>query len=156
MNLIESLDRTLRLMRTHLRPDISDQQLAEALIGTKVVLVANAENISSHAAQSAYVTAAILMARMGITVLVDAPDVLLSGPQPPVKSGRLVTNLIEIGEDLLPGSTISRAVALEVVDLAIVLGDTPWPQSTCRVVRINAGDWHGEINRISQRWRHGS
>ena len=60
-----SLDRTLLLMRDDLRPEVSDGILVEALTRTEVVLVGDAQNLKFHAAQCAFVTTALLMARSG-------------------------------------------------------------------------------------------
>ena len=58
MTLADALDRTLLLMRDEVGTDLADQVLIEALTSTSIVLVADHANIASHAAQTAFVTAA--------------------------------------------------------------------------------------------------
>ncbi|MFM9701341.1 hypothetical protein, partial [Streptomyces europaeiscabiei] len=65
MSLREALDRTLLLMRDEVRADVPDTVLMEALTGTRIALIGDQTNLASHAAQTAFVTAAILMARSG-------------------------------------------------------------------------------------------
>lgn len=66
---ILALDRTLRLMRDEFRPDVAEADLLEALTGTEVALVAGEECLKSHAAQTAFIAAALLMSRTGHTRL---------------------------------------------------------------------------------------
>lgn len=156
MSLTEALNRTLLLIRDHLRPDTPDDVLVGSLVGTKVTIVADERNLSSHSAQSAFVTAAILMARMGLTVSFVAPNVPLLGNQPPLGPGQLITSLTELGDDLLPDVSFPRSTLGQLTDLAIVLGDTPWSGQACQLVHLNADDWSGEIiSEGPQPWRSG-
>jgi hypothetical protein len=65
MTLRQALDRTLLLMRDEIVESAGDDTLLAALTGTRVALIADAANIASHSAQTAFVTAALLMARSG-------------------------------------------------------------------------------------------
>jgi hypothetical protein len=140
----EALDRTLLLMRDELVDYVGDQTLLAALTQTRVLLIGDRQNLTSHAAQSAYVTAALLMARSGHQVVLAAPDVPLQGPQPPLKGTHLLSALMEIGGDLLPGigySVYPRGNA----DLAVVFGDSPARYRTTRIVGVNAHAWLGHL-----------
>ena len=80
--LSEALNRTLLLMRDEVVGTVDDATLISALTSTSIVLVGDARNLSSHAAQSAFITAALLMARSGHRVHLATPDVPLLGAQP--------------------------------------------------------------------------
>src|SRR5207249_74234 len=87
-----ALDRTLLLIRDEV-DDASDEVLLDALMSTKVSLVADADNLASHSAQSAFVTAAMLMARSGHEVHLIAPNLALKGHQPPLPAGNIIDSL---------------------------------------------------------------
>src|SRR5690242_10568823 len=89
----EALDRTMRLMRDDLSAEVPDEALLAALTAPLVLIVADAANLRSPAAQTALVTATLLILRSGTSVVVDAPDVLSAGPQPPLQPGHLITEL---------------------------------------------------------------
>ena len=74
MTLADALDRTLLLIRDEVGNDLSDDVLIQALTSTSVVLVADKRNLRSHSAQTALVTAAMLMARSAHRVFIVAPD----------------------------------------------------------------------------------
>src|SRR5262249_42809025 len=142
----QSLDRTLLLMRDELHEGVSGALLAAALTETEVVLAGDVENLSSHAAQSAYVTAALNMARSGHRVVLSAPDVPLVGPQPPLRPGRLVTSLMEIGADLLPGLEFSLETARLKPDLCVTFGDARAARLPAnRTISVNASAWSAHL-----------
>src|SRR5688572_15617083 len=122
----QTLDRTLLLMRDLIPEYVPDEALLAALLETSVALVANAENLKSHSAQSAYVTAAILLARSGHRVSIVAPNIALVGRQPPLGAGHLVDELDEIGRDIVPGVSFVVGEPKQTVDVAILFGNTPW------------------------------
>src|SRR5690348_4752153 len=103
MTLRDALDRTLLLMRDEVHDTVTDDELIAAVTGLRVALIADADNIASHSAQTAFVTAAMLMARSGHHVHVVCPPVTLVGPQPPLGRGDLVEELARVGADMLPG-----------------------------------------------------
>src|SRR5438045_3736390 len=102
MSLREALDRTLRLVRDEIEPSISDEVILAALTGTRIALIADVKNLASHSAQTAFITAALLMARSGHTVHLFAPDLPMLGAQLPLGSGTIITELFKVGTDLLP------------------------------------------------------
>jgi hypothetical protein len=138
-----ALDRTLLLMRDHVAETASDADLLRALTGTQIVLAGDGASLSGHAAQSAFITAALLMARSGHMVYLDAPDMELVLPQPPLEKARLVTGLLDLGDDLLPGVSFSTGTPLGEADLAVIVGDARWQGAARHVIRPGASDWAG-------------
>jgi hypothetical protein len=157
MTLRQALDRTLRLMRDELDDATPDDTLLAALTETEVVIVADAANLTSHSAQTAYVTAALLMARSGHRVYLLAPDISLAGAQPPVPAGTMITGLLATGRDLLPSITFTNAMPTGWVDLVVTLGDSGAPVSGRAMISLNAGDWDGALESPAKaaRWRAG-
>lgn len=131
-------------MRDEVSNDVSDAVLLAALIDTHVAVIADARNINSHAAQTAFVTVAMLMARSGHCVYVIAPDLPLVGAQPPLTGTTLTAALMAAGTDLLPGGEFATACDREV-DLAVAFGDSPIPLPARRCIRLNASAWAGEL-----------
>jgi hypothetical protein len=137
-------------MRDELGPDIEDSVLLDALTNTRVALIADAANIGSHAAQTAFVTTAMLMARSGHQVFLMAPDVTMVAPQPPLQPGTMIDQLARVGKDMLPGVEFMTGESEHEVDLAIGLGDTPFNVCARRRIRLNAEAWAGIIMREDQ------
>jgi hypothetical protein len=151
----ECLDRTFLLMRDEVTDDVSDETLFTALHSTDVVLTGNAENLSSHAAQCALVTSALLMARSAHRVYLDVPDLPLAGRQPPLKLGTLVSSLIDVSRDLVPGVEFSVGAPQRAVDLGVVFGDST-PRFVARAsFAVNASAWSAYLHPLSRasRWR---
>ena len=148
--LADSLNRTLLLIRDEVGFEIADCVLLDALTSTRVALVANAANIASHSAQTAFVTAAMLMARSGHQVSLQAPDVPMLAPQPPLQPGNMIEQLAKVGKDLLPGIEFNIGEPEGEVDLAIGFGDTPFNVSARRKIRLNAEPWAGVIMHENQ------
>lgn len=147
--LAEALDRTFLLMRDELIAEATDADLLGALTGTEVQLVADAVNLADHAAQAAFVTAAILMARSGHRVYLTAPDVELVGPQPPLKGERLITALKDLGCDLLPGAQFFHGPPPGAVDLQVLIGNTKPAGHARHRVSMNATAWAGSLDTIA-------
>lgn len=142
----EALDRTLRLLRDEISENAPDEILVAALTETTVALVADEKNLATHSAQSAYATAAMLLARSGHHVWLAAPDVLLLGHQPPLGAGKLIEQLEDAGRDLLPGISFSIGRPQKVVDLAILFGDAVWSGQAIRSIRLNATSWRAHLS----------
>jgi hypothetical protein len=145
MSLREALDRTLLLMRDEVDDSVDDDTLLAALTGTRVALIADAGNITSHSAQTAFITAAMLMARSGHQVHLLCPEVVLAGAQPPLSQGRMIDQLVRIGADLLPGVQFSTQLPDAEIDLAIALGDSEIGILARQRISLNAGSWSGEL-----------
>ena len=145
----EALDRTLLLMRDEVRADTPDEALLDALTSLEIVLVGDTENLATHAAQTAFITGAILMARSGHRVYLDAPNVALVGPQPPLNAGGLITSLIEVGKDLLPGLQFFVGAPGRTVDLQCTIGSTCASHAALHIVSLNATAWTGSLEPAS-------
>jgi hypothetical protein len=118
----EALNRTLLLMRTELQPDVEDATLLAALTGVRVVVVADQAALATHSGQSAYVTAALTMARSGHQIWLAGEETPLLRAQPPLGDGLLFERLLDVGRDLLPGREFHRGTPEGPVDLAILIG----------------------------------
>lgn len=128
----EALRRTIRLMRDDLAPEVSDDALLAALTSPRVLIAADAANLASPAGQTALVATTLLVLRAGASVVIDAPDILAAGPQPPLVEGPLVTALVDVGTDLIEGVTCGSltpgaAEADGQFDVVVLLGDTTTP-----------------------------
>jgi hypothetical protein len=145
MTIREALDRTLLLMRDEVHATVSDDELIAALTGLRVALIADAANIASHSAQTAFATAAMLMARSGHRVHLMCPPAALAGPQPPLGRGELVEELVRAGADLLPGYAFTAGAPAGKFDIAIALGDSPISVRAARHIRLNASPWSGYL-----------
>jgi hypothetical protein len=141
----EALDRTLLLMRDELVDTAPDELLQAALTETSVALVADAANLVSHSAQSSYITAALLMARSGHKVHLVAPDVPLIGPQPPLQPGGLVSSLLGVGRDLLPGIEFSVELPYKKIDLEVKFGDSMSKVWAERAISVGATPWSASL-----------
>ena len=155
MTINEGLSRTMLLMRDEVVDGVSDGQLLAALMGTRVALDADAANLSSHSAQTAFVTLANLLGRSGHQVFLLAPPTTLVGAQLPLQPGIMVEQLCTMGADMLPDFAFSVGQPQGEVDLVIAFGDSPVTVRGRRVLRLNAGAWSGRLapNAELLRWR---
>src|SRR6266436_29746 len=135
MSLRQALGRTLLLMRDEVKDSVDDDTLLAALTGTRVALIADAANIGSHSAQTAFVTSALLMARSGHQVHLLCPDIPMVGPQPPLAPGELISQLMRTGADLLPGIQFNAGSPEAEIDLVVAFGDSEIPISARRRMR---------------------
>jgi molybdopterin/thiamine biosynthesis adenylyltransferase len=143
MTLREALDRTLLLMRDHVRASTADDVLLEALCSTEVAVVGDAANLTSHSAQTAVVTAATLIARSGASIHLDLPNTMC-GPQPPLRSLELNEALEDLGRDLLPArerNPFQIGAVDHEVDIAVIIGSSPWRGRARQVLRLTAEPW---------------
>jgi hypothetical protein len=147
-----ALTRTVLLMQDELRATASEDQLLEALTSTVVVLVADNATLSSHAGQSAFVTAAMLMARSGHQVHVLAPDVRLLEKQPPLIGDRLITALIAASNNLIPGVQISAVPPPRTPELEVRFGESPSRVHAAQSITLAASAWAGAIVATPVAW----
>lgn len=145
MTLRDTLDRTILLMRDEIDNSVPDDVIIAALTGTRIALVADAANLATHSAQSAFVTAALLMARSGHAVHLIAPDIPLIGAQPPLRPGTMIAELLRVGTDILPGVSFSAVAPTAPVDLVVGFGDTPMDVAGQHRIRLNASIWSGAL-----------
>ncbi|MET4388525.1 hypothetical protein ABIB73_004288 [Bradyrhizobium sp. F1.4.3] len=141
--LAHCLDRTLLLMRDEFGDAVEDDILLAALTSTSVALIADATNLASHSAQTALITAALLMARSGHEIYLVAPGVQILYPQPPLQPGTIVDELVKVGKDILPGIEFKVGEPEREVDLAIAFGSTRLDVDARRKLRVNADAWAG-------------
>lgn len=150
MTLADSLSRTLLLMRTDLVEGVADDALLAALTSVRVVVAAGRDALFTHSGQSAVAAVALTLARSGHEVWVDADEVELLGPQPPLDGRLLVAGLEEVGRDILPGRTIIRGVPPRA-DLAFVLGERAVPVADA-VLHLDATDWAVAMGPDKRPW----
>jgi hypothetical protein len=143
----DALSRTILLMRDYL--DAPDDALLDGLLGTTVLLASDAENLQSHSAQTAYFTAATLMARSGASVFLSAPDVPLIGKQPPSNGTHLIDSLVELGNDLIPGVPFRIGEPRQPADLGFVLGTTHPKTHARETWRFGGGECEGWLEPFS-------
>lgn len=152
--LAEALNRTLLLMRTDLTPDATDEHLLTALTSVRLVIEAGSDVTDTHSGQSAIVTAALLMARSGHEVWIDAPETTLLGTQPPLRMPTLIAGLVDIGGDLLPGHAIHAGRPKVDPDAIMVFGLGTAAGSTAPYRFLLAADnWSASIVGEPARWR---
>jgi len=142
---MQGLARTLLLLRDHVHPDVPDRNLAEALTRTRIAIVGDRPNLQVESAQHAFVTSALLAARSGASVHLVAPDLPLLGKHTPLRGDRLEAALLDALEDLIPELHGAATLPAEELDLAIIIGDTPWSGRARRVARLQADAWSGGI-----------
>jgi hypothetical protein len=113
-----------------------------------ITVTADDANAASAAAQTLIVTVATLIARMGIGVQLECPNAALASAQPPVTGGRLVSALVELGADLLPGVPVANDLGDPPI-LALAIGDSPCPYPNG--LRLTGSDWEAAIEPTTAR-----
>jgi len=152
--LADALNRTMLLMRTDLVAETDDGELLAALTATRIVLEAREDALETHSGQSAFITAALLMARSGHEIWLDAPERAMIGFQPPLAGGDLVESLLEVGLDLLPGRAFHHGRPAERADVTFVFGaGDPAEDRADNRIAMNAGGWAGSIDAQPTSWR---
>ena len=152
MTAADALDRTLLLMRDHVQDSVSDTELLDALTGVEVALVADRPNVSVQEAQHALIAAATLCARSGACCYLEAPNVPLQGVHAPLYGERLCEGLADLGADLIPDVRFRDGVPAHEIDVALVMGDSPWRGRARHVIRLSGGPWVGCISPAGERW----
>jgi molybdopterin/thiamine biosynthesis adenylyltransferase len=139
----EALARTTLLLNNELfSAEADERKLADALLETTVRLVAEPGAVSCRAGQTAVVTAFSLVARLGIGIELDMPNVPLLDPVAPLRGDRLVDALLELGADLVPGALV-RARPGDV-DETFVFGAQ---QGHATAVHVGVSDFACELAR---------
>lgn len=147
MTSLHALDRTLRLIRELVSDDVSYTAITEKFQSFRVKCLADEPNLMSHSGQTAIVTFVSLVSRLGVQIQLDAPEVMLVGAQPPLSGSRLREGLIDLGQDLIPGSQI-RSGETSDPDLLFVFGDTPCSASVVPSWRITGNSWEGMLSDL--------
>lgn len=151
----EALDRTVRLVRDAVPEEVNDDAIVEALQSFRVRIVVDAANASTFSGQTTVVTLVALIARMGIQIALDCPDVPIIGKQPPLRGTRLRTALIDFGGDIVPGTTVSDDLTAGC-HAVLIVGDTNY-QADRPAWFVTGTAWEGRIGRtgMSRRWDTG-
>lgn len=143
MTTLDALDRMIRLTRDWVSDEVSDRTIADAFQNCVVRCVADEQNLAHPAGLDCVVTFVSLVARMGVQVELQMPDVPQIERQPPLDGGTLTDALVGLGRDLVPGSTIARVVGSP--DLVFLFGDTPGRRSRVPTWRLTGNEWCGRI-----------
>lgn len=151
MSLEEALSRTILLLKQDLDPKTPNALILNALTSVRVVLRARDDTLATHSGQSGFVAAALTLARSGHEVWIDAGEIPLLGPQPPLTGDRLVAGLLEVGEDLLPGLKVQHGCP-DWADLALLFGAAPETPNASRNLRLNATNWSAELGGDRREW----
>lgn len=148
--LLEALSRTILLAMSELQ-ETREEVVLRALTSTRVVIIADEDCLQSHAGQSCFVATALMLARSGHSVWLCAPDVTLTGAQPPLTGTSIVSALSEVGRDLIPGIDFHVGTPEAHVDLVIQFGPLEYAGMAAEVVSLGWSKWSGRLSRnISQ------
>jgi hypothetical protein len=146
MTSLQQLSRTILLFQADLALTNSDTVL-RALTSPSVVLVAGSDVMGTFAGQVALTTSAMLMARSGHTVFIDAPNARLLGDQPPLKGRTVHEAISSIGDQLIEGVQVSIGCPLLMPDIAFIFGGGTAGVGVRakRIVSVGWTEWAGEI-----------
>lgn len=148
MSRVTALSRTTRLINEEFFDTAAGEDaIAAGLAATTARLIADETNMSSRAGQAALVTTVQLIARMGIQIELVVPEIELATEVPPLRRRTLQAALLELGEDLIPGTSIRTQH--ERADVTFCFGDTP--SSETEVVRVTASDLGCRLTRDQTR-----
>jgi hypothetical protein len=102
--------------------------------------------------QHALICAAALCARSGARCYLELPNVRLQGVHAPLRGERLGDALTDLGVDLIPDIRFQDGAPGHEVDVALVMGDSPWRGRARHVLRLSGGPWAGCIGPAGERW----
>ncbi len=137
-------------MRDDVSQVVSDEQLLNALASVRVAFVSDSANLASPEGQHALVSTVMLCARSGAHCHLELPDVPIRGTCAPLRRERLLEGLMDLGSDLLPG--LEFTVGAGAVDLAVIIGDSPWRGRATQIVRLSGNAWKGMTGPTGERW----
>lgn len=133
MKAANALARTIDLVRADVFPRASDEEVLNALTDVQMRIAADERNLSSAAGQTAFVTAALVAAQSGATLVLDLPDIELLN-EPPLRGARLGDALIDLTSDLIVPAVRDDA---PTCDLTIALGSTRVSGSVGNLARLS-------------------
>jgi hypothetical protein len=118
-----------------------------ALTTPNILIAADEAVVNTLSGQVAITTAAMLMARSGHKVYIDAPDAPLIGHQAPMTGGTLYEAISSVGAQLIDGVEIAIGCPLFGPHITFVCGQ---PAARIRpvagrVVTVGWTDWSGEV-----------
>ena len=146
MNSAEQLSCTILLFQTDL--GIADPAIVyRSITAPRISLIADSSVMNTLSGQAAISTAAMLMARSGHSVFIDAPDVPLIGYQPPMTGRTFHEAINSIGDRMIDGVSISIDCPLLPPDIAFVFGNggAAMGVSAKRMVSVGWSDWSAEL-----------
>lgn len=146
MTRVEQLSRTIALYKTDL--GITDDHVVDAALRRPNILLAIGHPASStRAGQCSILTAAMLLARSGHNVFVQATDGPMVGHQPPFEGASLHEAVQSVHGQLIEGSSI-RLGAADRIDIAFDFGTASSiaPYQGPRTVTVGWSAWSGEIS----------
>jgi molybdopterin/thiamine biosynthesis adenylyltransferase len=133
-----ALSRTTRLInRVFFDGEADEDEIARGLAATTVRLLANAESMFDGPGQAALIGAFQLIGRMGIGIELDVPDAPVFNLVRPLRLGTLRASLLELGEHLIPETTLRTEPGTVAVTFAF--GTTPCAEQ--RAIYVYAGDF---------------
>jgi len=142
-----ALDRTAHLISMDLfAGQASAEQIIDGLLGTTILLRADATNLSSANGQTALCALFGQIAMMGIGIDLDIPEVPLLIPQPPLRGDDLRGALLDYARDLIPGMRCGSG--LGAADLSFVLGGGTIAES--HALRVTGTDWSCTVGPANQ------
>lgn len=145
----QALDRTLLLSRQIIVGGEANDAAVDAALGrTTVSLVADEENLRSHAGKYAVATLAWLCLAQGCQVRLVMPHTKLAGPLPPLRHGEMRESIADMASDLVPGTSVSIDQSTRDEDIVFVLGDTSWVSGARMAWRLTAGAWWGSTRTV--------
>jgi hypothetical protein len=129
-----------------------DTAILDGLRGTTVRLVADRENLSSPAGQTALATLFGQLAMMGLGIDLDIPEVPVLAPQPPLQEDELRAGLLAYAHDLIPGARIGSDAGPP--DITFALGDSNHPDDG-GTLRVSGDPWGCSVvpGSAGSRWR---
>lgn len=146
MNRAEQFSRTTGLFKADLGL-LTDSTVDSALRRINVVLAIGHPTGGTRAGQAAILTAAMLLARSGIQVFIQALDVPLVGHHPPFEGASLHDAILSVKDELIIGSDI-RIGTPDRIDVAFEFGTASCiaPYQARRTIAVGWSAWSGEIS----------
>ncbi len=140
------LARTIQLFQADLGVEDAGTVLF-ALTTPNILLVADEATVGTRSGQTAITTAALLMAKSGHRVYIDAPDAPLNGDHPPMWGTTLYEAISSVAHQIIDGVEIAIGCPLFEPHIAFVCGDAFMARSVKarRVMMVGWTDWAGEV-----------
>ena len=150
---LKALDRTLLFCEGLVLTSgsVTREAIASALMSQTVALVVDEANLSRPSCQSAVLALARLVLGYGASLRLVFPEVSIVGEQPPLRGGHFRTALVDLAEDVVPGTRATTDSATKPTDLVFVFGDTAWSGRAANSWRLTAEGWSGQTSSVDER-----
>jgi hypothetical protein len=146
-----ALNRTLLLCRDFLSvADATDDEIVRALSDATVTIVADADSLTTAAAQSAVVGLAGQVLAYGCRLHLAMPNVPVIGRQPPLLGPLLRDGLISLADDLIPDGHAAVVARPHGNDFTFVVGRSDPLGAGIRAWRLGGTRWCGYMTRPNQ------